>query len=88
MTLTSFWCRPRLTRWHGDEAHLAELAGVDDLLDLAHRRAVDEGVADHERAGRLAAASRELGGLGDRRRERLLDEHVLAGHAARPWRAA
>ena len=41
----------------GDEVDVAQLAGVDDLLDLAHGRAEDEGVADHEREPLRAASS-------------------------------
>ena len=41
----------------GDEVDVAELAALDELLDLAHRRAEDEGVADHQReAARLRPA--------------------------------
>ena len=68
---------------HGHKAHLAELAGIDELFDLAHRRAVDEGVAHHEREVALGGERREVDALLGRRGEWLLDEHVLAGKQGR-----
>jgi len=63
----------------GDEVDLAEVAGVDELLDLAHRWAEDEGVADHEREATLGGEVDQLAGLRRVRGHGLLDEDVLAG---------
>ena len=58
---------------------LAELAGVGQLLERAQPGVVLEQVTDHQRpAGRRGGVDRALG-VGDRHRERLLDEAVLAG---------
>ena len=62
-----------------DEVDLTELAGVDQALDDGHGWAVEERVAGHEHeAGRLSRST-ELFNLFGRRRQRLLDERVLAG---------
>ena len=79
MTLQSFWYRPRLSRAHVDVEDAAELAGLDDLLELPHRGVVLEGVADHEgdvvRAGALDECLGLLHGGG----QRLLHHGVQAG---------
>ena len=63
-----------------DVADLAELAGVDDLLQLRDARVVLEQVADHQHAvGRFGCCLDHALGVGDRLRQRLLDEAVLAG---------
>ena len=67
----------------GDEVEVAELARVEQLLDRAHRRAVDERVAAHQHEAGLARDPRQLLGLDGRGRERLLDERVLARPQAR-----
>jgi hypothetical protein len=70
---------PEVHALGGDEVDVAEVAAVDDLLDLAHRGAEDERVADHEgeaaRCGEVdeLAGARGIGGHG------LFDEDVLAG---------
>ena len=63
----------------GDEVDVAELAAVDEVAELAHRRAEHEGVAHHEREAGAVGEQHELLGVGRRARHRLLDEHVLAG---------
>ena len=62
-----------------DEVDLAELAGVDQALDRRHRRAVEERVAGHSTRPFASATLDQLARLLGRRRERLLDEDVLAG---------
>ena len=57
---------------------VAELAGVDDLLQLRDARVVLEQVADHQRAPALLRRGDRLLRVGDRLRQRLLDEAVLA----------
>jgi len=64
---------------HGDEEHVAELAGVDEVFDPPHGRAVDERVPDHERQVQPCSQHRELDALLGRRRERFLHEDVLPG---------
>ena len=80
---------PRFRRLRVDVVDVAELARVDDLLQLAHARVVLEQVADHQHArrprrGRLDHAL----GLRGRLRQRLLDEAVLAGARAPAWPAS
>ncbi len=62
----------------GNEVDVAKLAGFEQPLDRAYRRAVDE-VWPHIRrpirSRQLARSSAEFAGLC----KRLLDEHVLAG---------
>src|SRR3954453_14805392 len=55
-----------------------QLAGRRDLLELVHARVVLEQVADHEHPARRARRLDRALGVGDRLRERLLDEAVLA----------
>jgi len=63
----------------GDEVDLAELAGVDELLDLAYRRAEDERMPHHERQLARRGQSHELARLRRVGGHGLLDEDVLAG---------
>ena len=79
----SFWNRPRLSRWRVDVADLADVAAVDDLLDLADRRRVEEGVPDHEDEPLALGDGDQFLALRGRRGHRLLDEDVLAGEERR-----
>ena len=45
---------------------VAELAAVDELAELAHRRAEHEGVADHEREAGAVGQLHQLLGVGRR----------------------
>jgi hypothetical protein len=66
-----------------DVVDVAELAAAHDQLgERAHPGVVLEQVADHQQRPALGGVERTLG-VGDRLRERLLDEAVLAGLAAR-----
>ncbi len=60
------------------EEELAQLARVDDLLDLLDGAGEEEGVVDHDPEVLLGGEVDELPGLGARRGERLLDEDVLS----------
>ena len=62
-----------------DAEHVAELAGVDELLQLAHARVVEQQVAGHQDEVALGGERDELVHLGALHRRRLLDEDVLAG---------
>ena len=62
-----------------DVVDVAELARVGDLLQLDHARVVLEQVADHQDLARALGRGRDLLGVGDGLRQRLLDEAVLAG---------
>ena len=70
---------PEVDPARGDEVDLAELARVDQRLDLHDRRAVEERVARHQHEVLPARQLDQLPRIGDRGRQRLLDEHVLAG---------
>ena len=58
--------------------HVAERAGVDELLQRLHARVVEEQVARHEHEVALLGERDELVHLGAAHRRWLLDEHVLA----------
>ena len=62
-----------------DVTEVAELALVEELLHLPHRRAVDERVVDHQGEALLVGERDHPLRVGDGVRERLLDEDVLAG---------
>ena len=62
-----------------DAEHVAELARVDELLQLADARVVEEQVAGHQHEVALGGERDELVHLAAAHRRRLLDEHVLAG---------
>ena len=70
---------PEVDPARGDEVDLAELARVDQRLDLHDRRAVEERVTRHQHEVLPARQLDQLPRIGDRGRQRLLDEHVLAG---------
>ena len=57
--------------------HLAELARVDELLQLPHARVVEQEVARHEHEVAVGRDRDELVDLLGPHRGRLLDEHVL-----------
>ena len=59
--------------------HVAELAVVDELLELDDGRVVEQQVAGHEHEVALLGQRDELVDLVALHRRRLLDEHVLAG---------
>ena len=59
--------------------HLAELARVDQLLQLLHARVVQQEVPGHEHEVAVGGECDELVHLGGTHGGRLLDEHVLAG---------
>ena len=61
-----------------DEVELSEVPRVDQLANRSHRRAVQEGVATHERELALAGQRDQLLRQRARGRERLLHERVLA----------
>ena len=61
-----------------EEQQLSDLARAHQLGHLRDRRRVQEDVIDQEHALDLVGERHELGGLGDGRRQRLLDQHVLA----------
>ena len=62
-----------------DAEHVAELAGVDELLQLQHAGVVEEQVPGHQRQVALLGEGDELLHLLAAHRGRLLDEDVLAG---------
>src|SRR5581483_1063089 len=62
-----------------DAEHLAELAGIDQLLQLAHAGVVEQQVAGHQDEVPLGREIDELVDLGRAHRRGLLDEHVLPG---------
>ena len=65
---------------HGVEVlDVADVAAVDELADVLHGRRVAVRVVAHQHEAGIVGGLDELAPLGDRRRERLLDEHVLAG---------
>ena len=67
------------------EVHdVAETAGVDDALHLAHQRVVEEGLVDEEHAARGRGGVDQLAAVGRGERERLLDPDVLARRGAPP----
>ena len=61
-----------------DAEHVAELARVDQLLQLLHARVVEQEVAGHEHARATRRERDELLHLRGAHRGRLLDERVLA----------
>ena len=61
-----------------DAEDVAELAGVDELLQLAHAGVVEQQVARHQHEASLLGERDELLHLGGAHRGRLLDEDVLA----------
>ena len=61
-----------------DAEHLAELAGVDQLLQLPDAGVVEQQMARHQHEVALGRERDELVHLGGAHRRRLLDEHVLA----------
>ena len=63
-------------RVHAQE--LAELAGVEELLQLEDARVVQQQMAGHEHEAALTREPQQLLHLGALHRRRLLDEHVLA----------
>ncbi len=63
--------------------HLAELARVDQLLQLLDAGVVEEQVAGHQHPVDLVGERDQLVHLGGAHRRRLLDEHVLARLRAR-----
>ena len=62
-----------------DAEHVAELSGVDELLQLAHAGVVEKKVARHEHEVALGGEHHELVHLGALHRRRFLHEDVLAG---------
>ena len=64
---------------HRDEVDVPELAGQKEVANAVHRRAVQERVPGHQYEAALLGERGELGRLGGRRGQRLLDEDVLAG---------
>ena len=62
-----------------DAEHVADLARVDQLLQLQHGRVVEQEMAGHEHEVALLGDAHELVHLGGVHRRRLLDEDVLAG---------
>ena len=62
-----------------DAEHVAELAGVDQLLQLQHARVVEQQVARHQHAVCARRERDQLVHLDRAHRGRLLDEDVLAG---------
>ena len=62
-----------------DHAHAAELAAVDQFAAMQDRRVERMTVADDEMHVGRARRRDHLGGFGDRERDRLLDQNVLAG---------
>ena len=62
-----------------DVEEAPELLRVDQVLQLGHARVVEEQVAGHEHERALLGEGDELLAEGRRKRERLLDEDVLAG---------
>ena len=62
-----------------DVTDVAELAGVDVVLDLPDRRVEQEDVPDHERRRSSGRQLDQVLTLGARHRQRLLDEDVLSG---------
>ena len=73
---------PEVHAARGDEVELAEGVLVQHLADHPDRRAVEERVSAHERQTAIGGQLHELVRLVGRRRERLLDERVLAGFEA------
>ena len=61
-----------------DAEHVAELAGVDELLQLLHAGVVEQQMARHEHELALLGERDELLHLRRAHRRRLLDEDVLA----------
>jgi hypothetical protein len=61
-----------------DVEHVAELAGLDDVVHLEDRRAVFESMPDHQHQVSLARNLDKFIGLFGRGRQRLLDQHRLA----------
>ena len=57
--------------------HVAQLARVDELLELLDTRVVEQEVAGHEHQVAVGGERDEAVDLGRRHRRRLLDEHVL-----------
>src|SRR5690242_36924 len=62
-----------------DDEHVAELARVDELLQLLHRGVVEEQVARHQHEAARLRQGDQLLHLGDPHRRRLLDEDVQTG---------
>ena len=63
----------------GDEVRLADDVLSDQVADLVHRRAVEEGVSRHQHQAALLAHRQQLGGVTGQPRQRLLYQDVLAG---------
>jgi hypothetical protein len=61
-----------------DEQDVADFAFVDEVGHFPYRRAVDEHVIDEQQTADLCGHCDQLFGLGDRGRQRFLDEHMLA----------
>ena len=61
-----------------DAAHVAELAGVDQLLELEHGGVVEQQVAGHQNEAACIGQRHELVHLSRSHGRRLLDEDVLA----------
>ncbi len=59
--------------------HVAELPGLDQLLELRHRRVIEQQVSREEDEAALLRERDKLVGLRGRERRRLLDEDVLTG---------
>ena len=57
---------------------VAQLAGVEQLLELLHAGVILEQVADHQKPAAGAGGCQRALGVGHRLRERLLDKAVLA----------
>ena len=66
-----------------DHAHPAELAAVDQLARLAHRRVVAVARADQQMDAGLPAGGDHAHGLFHRNRDRLFDQHMFAGRGCR-----
>jgi hypothetical protein len=64
--------------------HVSELARLDQLLQLAHARVIEQQVPWHQHELALPGDRHELLRLGRVHRHRLLDEDVLAGEQRPP----
>ena len=62
-----------------DEEDVAEVPLLDHAGDVLHRRRVAVGVVAHQDAALLGGDGEHLLGVTDAGRDRLLDQHVLAG---------
>ncbi len=70
--------QPEVDPHRVDVLDVAELAAQHQLADLEHRRRVAVGVVAHQHQAPLVGRGHELLALGQRGRQRLLDQHVLA----------